>query len=103
VRLILGITLLLLGVGLWSCQIDGRADVSAAVAGEVPWVRTIDGWERATWLATSSPPSPPLQLHPLVIAAAQLLISLLALAVYASQRSDDVSDRNRASTGGRTS
>jgi hypothetical protein len=100
VRFILGITLLLIGVGLWSCQIDGWAgESSSASVAEPPWVRTADGWERATWLAT--PPtssgttnstahtaantrSP--QLHPIIVAAAQLLISLLALCTSAADR-----------------
>jgi len=94
---------MLLGVGLWLCQVDGRADVSAAAASDAPWVRTVDGWERASWLASSSPPPARLQLHPLVIAAAQLLISLLALAMYAWKQADDLSACVRISTGDRTS
>jgi hypothetical protein len=86
VRLILGISLLLVGIGMWSCQIDGSALVeSTSTPTQAQWVRTANGWERATWLPslhitakTPEPESSP-QLHPLVLAAGQLLVSLLAL------------------------
>jgi hypothetical protein len=86
VRLILGISLLLAGIGMWSCQIDGSALVEGtSTTIEAQWVRTAHGWERATWLPSlnvtartpEAPGSP--QLHPLVLAAGQLLVSLLAL------------------------
>jgi hypothetical protein len=85
VRLILGITLFLLGIGLWSCQIDGLAGGSPSPTIEAPWVRTVDGWERAgSWHAESAMPRP--RLHPLVVAAGQLLLSLLALTYFDANR-----------------
>jgi hypothetical protein len=83
-RLILGITLLLLGIGLWSCQIDGLAGGSPGATIDAPWVRTADGWERAgSWHA--QPPARP-RLHPLVVASGQLLLSLLALTYFDAHR-----------------
>jgi hypothetical protein len=77
-RLIVGITLLLLGVGSLSCRVEGTTNSKLRTT--VPWVRTVDGWERPNlWYA--SPARPP-QLHPLVVAAGQTLASLLALAAF---------------------
>jgi hypothetical protein len=74
-------TLMLAGIGFWSCQFDGLAAPPSVARNEAPWVRTADGWERAgSWLATSSATPP--KLHPLVVAAGQLLVSLLALAIW---------------------
>lgn len=87
-RSILGIVLLLVGVGLVSCRIDGHA--ARALVPETPdnWVRTTDGWERASnW--TPSLAAPP-AVHPLVIAAGQLLLSLLALAAAAPPNADSL-------------
>lgn len=77
-RSLLGIVLLLAGVGLVSCRIDSRATRADAPSAADDWVRTADGWERSSnW--TPSLAAPP-AVHPLVIAAGQLLFSLLALA-----------------------
>jgi hypothetical protein len=78
-RLIVSISLLLFGVGMLSCQVEGTArETLASAPPAVTWVRTSAGWERpATWL--SVPPAPP-TLHPLVVAAGQGLVSILALA-----------------------
>ena len=91
VRLILGITLILLAIGSWSCQIDGLAGGSPVAASEAPWVRTVDGWERASWLAAPTPAPSSTQLHPLIVAGGQLLISLMALAACAWKQSDELS------------
>jgi hypothetical protein len=84
VRLILGITLLLLGVGSLAVRVEGTADVRPAGAPIGQWVRTVDGWERPElWQdVVAGPP----RLHPLVVAAGQGLISVLALV---SCRRDD--------------
>ena len=89
VRLIVGISLLLLGFGTLSCRVDGVSERQPVVASASPWVRTVDGWERAdTWgiVPVSRPP-----VHPLVVAAAQGLLSALALVAF--QR-DDVRGRS---------
>ena len=76
VRLIVGILLLLFGAGTLSCRLDGVA----AEPRVSPWVRTVDGWERAdSW--QPDPPPPP-SIHPLVVAAAQGLVSVLALVAF---------------------
>jgi hypothetical protein len=77
-RSILGIVLLLLGIGLASCRIEnGSAEVSKPPRA-ADWVRTSDGWERpGNWAPSLAPPP---AVHPLVIAAGQLLVSMLALA-----------------------
>ena len=87
-RLILGITLVLVGIGIWFCNIDGSAASTAALAApEVPWVRTADGWERAgAWLA--EPDATP-RLHPVVVAAGQLFISLFGLTLWAWRVEED--------------
>jgi hypothetical protein len=78
-RSILLIVLLVAGAGLVSCRIYGRAARTAATEAADNWVRTTDGWERVSnW--TPSLAAPP-AVHPVVIAAGQLLFSLLALAV----------------------
>ena len=76
VRLILGITLLLLGIGSLSCQIDNPVG-GAPVVSQQQWVRTVDGWERADLWGAPTPFVP--QLHPMVVAAGQGLVSLFAL------------------------
>jgi hypothetical protein len=77
VRLIVGITLLVLGVGMLTCAWEGPAAHAVAQVRELRWVRTADGWERdGSWAANKyRPPS----LHPLVWAAGQGLLSILAL------------------------
>ena len=47
-------------------------------AGQLKWVRTVDGWERPEGLVYGTGPAPP-RLHPLVVAAGQVLLSALAL------------------------
>lgn len=79
-RLIVGISLLLLGLGMFSCQVEGTAHEPTSGKSSVAWVRTNAGWERpAVWF--SEPPTPP-ALHPLVVAAGQGLGSILALAAF---------------------
>jgi len=76
-RLIVGIVLVLVGIGSVFCRLELlSADVPAQME-PAPWVRTVDGWERSdSWYRPmSSPPT----LHPLVVAAAELLISVSAL------------------------
>lgn len=78
-RLIVGITLILLGVGSLSCRLEGLSVEPPAQTTSVDWVRTVDGWERPTW-QPSRVPAP--RLHPLVVALGQTLLSVLALAAY---------------------
>ncbi len=82
VRAILGIMCLLLGVGLASCSVEWPA---SRVASNTPpqWVRTVDGWERAdTWHVSKARPP---QLHPLVVAAGQGLVSVMGLVACGRQ------------------
>lgn len=76
VRLIVGITLMLVGVGMLSCRVENNLPV--VTKGQ--WVRTADGWERTEpWYqpALSEP-----RLHPLVVAAGEGLLSTLALIAF---------------------
>jgi hypothetical protein len=77
-RSILGILLLLMGAGLVSCRIEGSSADVLPPSATSDWVRTADGWERShNWSPSlAEPPA----VHPLVIAAGQLFVSLLALA-----------------------
>jgi hypothetical protein len=85
VRLILGITLMLLGLGMLLSQVEGTANsspVSSASARQ--WVRTANGWEKSTAWSGVTTPAP--RLHPLVVAAGQGLVSVLGLAVFRRER-----------------
>jgi hypothetical protein len=83
VRFIVGISLLLLGVGMLLCRVEGvgarEADRPVAAS---TWVRTVDGWERPDlWVATTAwEPG----IHPLVVAAGQGLASVMALVALGS-------------------
>jgi hypothetical protein len=82
-RSIVGIGLMLLGLGLVSCQLDSRLVAARRTTAETTWVRTIDGWERAgNWSPVDSRPP---ALHPLVVASGQTLLSLFALVAFAGQ------------------
>ncbi len=81
-RLILGISLLLMGALRLSCDWDVRADGAQGSRGQ--WVRTVEGWERTdAWFAQQAEP---VKLHPLVVAAGQGLLSVLALAALQRPR-----------------
>jgi hypothetical protein len=81
VRLILGITLLLLGLGSLSCQIESSIGEAATATPARQWVRTVSGWERADLWNASEVFVP--RLHPLVVAAGQGLVSVMGLVVCA--------------------
>lgn len=75
-RCIVGLCVLILSLGTLLCRIDVRP-TDAAAAATTAWVRTVDGWERPeSWRAGAAIPPPP---HPLVVAAAQGMVSLFAL------------------------
>jgi hypothetical protein len=77
--MIVGLTLLLLGVGIFTCGMEGASRPGDRLpVGQ--WVRTTAGWERTdSWrLAPRKQP----QLHPLVVATCQGLVSILALAAF---------------------
>src|SRR5436190_21414575 len=62
-RLILGITLLLLGLGSLSCQVQESIGEGPVAPPAGQWVRTVDGWERTDlWRA---PDRYVPKLHPL--------------------------------------
>ena len=83
-RLVVGITLLLLGLGMLSCRVQGSASANSPSRPPLVWIRTADGWEHSgSWnMATVSLPT----LHPLVVAAGQGFASVLALVAF---RRDD--------------
>jgi hypothetical protein len=82
-RLILGITLLLLGLGSLSCQVQDSVGHGPVVAPTGQWVRTVDGWERPElW---NAPALYVPRLHPLVVAAGQGLVSVMGLVACAGQ------------------
>ncbi|HEX5470757.1 MAG TPA: hypothetical protein VFW73_02670 [Lacipirellulaceae bacterium] len=87
VRLILGITLMLLGVGTLSCHIEGSPRSLPAVKSTEEWVRTVEGWERpAMWY--EAPRYIP-RIHPLVVAMEQGLISAMCLIAWQRDESLD--------------
>ena len=55
-RLIVGITFLLIGIGMFSCSVEGTAN--SRPQSPTSWVRTVDGWERPN-LWHTSPAEPP--------------------------------------------
>ncbi len=80
VRLILGITLLLLGVGTLSCRVEAPARSGPIIPSVGQWVRTVDGWERTDMWNVAAVEAP--RLHPLVVAVGQGLVSILGLAAF---------------------
>jgi hypothetical protein len=78
-RVIVGISLLLLGVGTLSCRQVARHDGNVRQVA-FKWVRTVDGWERPAWWEVSPIETP--HLHPLVVATGQGLVSVLALVAF---------------------
>jgi hypothetical protein len=79
-RLIVGISLLLLGVGSLSCRMESATISAERTPPPLEWVRTADGWERPVSWAT--PTTRPPRLHPFVVAFGQGLFSALALTVF---------------------
>ena len=84
-RLILGITLLLLGLGTLSCQVADSVGDGPVATSARQWVRTANGWERTDLWQAADLYTP--RLHPLVMAAGQGLVSVLGLAACAGDRS----------------
>lgn len=65
-----------------SCRLDGLAVDLPAKQQDVDWVRTAQGWERRTaWFSSDVSP---VQLHPIVVATGQVLLSIFALALCAA-------------------
>ena len=71
---------MLVGFGTLSCRVEGLAARGPERPQLSPWVRTADGWERTdSWHEERlSPPA----VHPLVVAAGQGLLSVLALVAW---------------------
>lgn len=80
------ITLLLLGcllAGWGACLWDSPSgtEESSELASAPRWIRTVDGWEQTSDLAAGrSMYMPP--LHPLVIAAGQVMLVLMAFLLF---------------------
>lgn len=75
-RWVAAVLLVLLGLGFVAAVLPRSGPEGRAPD---PWRRTAAGWERWSQWPTAPPPAPP-PLHPAVVAALQLGISLLALA-----------------------
>lgn len=70
----------------------GSAASAAPAAADDGWRRTVDGWERvASWQepVTSPVVSAVQRIHPLVVAAMIVLVSLGVLVAYRSEESDE--------------
>lgn len=83
-RLIVGISLILLGVGSLSCRLEGMAGSATSSPPALDWVRTADGWERPVQWHKTVPHQP--RLHPVVVAAGQILASVLALVAFGREK-----------------
>ena len=103
-RLIVTILILLVLAGWLASRVEFSPPSAQGAVESGTWVRTVDGWERRSDWATSRPLYDP-ALHPLVIAALELLVSLAALIAVtdnakqrhlASQRHRDSADRMAA-------
>jgi hypothetical protein len=76
-RAILGILLFVGGVAIAAYRVDVHSSKPEVTPVHFAWVRTVDGWERPErW--TISRVEPP-AVHPVVIAAGQMLVSMFAL------------------------
>ncbi len=77
-RSVFAIALVLVGIGILSCRMEQFAVPAPHSVDAAPWVRTIDGWERGSNWQPSVAASP--RLHPVLVAAGEALVSILALA-----------------------
>jgi hypothetical protein len=69
------------------CRVDGTDDGPESQALAEHWVRTVNGWERTeSW---NFPVTQLPRLHPLVVAAAQGLISVWAMVAFQRQESSN--------------
>lgn len=84
VRWIGWIIMLLMTVG-WAAAELPLAEPSCAGLAATDWRYTSEGWQRPTWLDASIPTRRP-ALHPGVIGALQLLLSLMALVAFPAFR-----------------
>ncbi len=75
VALFILIVLVSLGSGLASWPDSSMRHTGSGH--KVSWVRTSEGWQRATWLSSNAAYAPP--LHPLTLAFFVGLVSLTAL------------------------
>ena len=90
VRLVIGFSLILWGIGWLACQVEGTS-VSKAAMNKTPtskatvtaydhWVRAADGWEKTgQWML--GPQHTP-TLHPLVVASLEGIFSFMALIAF---------------------
>ena len=65
----------------WMAVIASSDRVAPLATVEAPWVRSVDGWERATWLVEKPAPFAP-PVHPAAVAGG--LLSAAALVLGAS-------------------
>ena len=93
------LALILLG-GIWLAGLLPDGPVEVPQQGPDLWRRTVDGWERATWL---SPPPPPHRkaLHPLVVAVLQWLLAALVLLAFSRKASGRIPPEDRGKPRGK--
>jgi len=80
VRWIGWLLLLLAAIGLVAAAI-ASGETPPTGGDDVAWRRTVDGWQRAGWLAAEIPLWRP-ALHPWVVGTLELLLSVAALAAF---------------------
>jgi hypothetical protein len=74
----------------WDVPLTEATAAPGFSAGPAKWVRTVDGWERPEtwWIDPAVPP----RLHPLVVAAGQILVSALGLAACGGSETEGRSE-----------
>lgn len=86
-RRALALALAILAIGYWAAAWSGQNSGEPATPPD-SWRRTIDGWERNDRWQTAAPPRA-VRLHPGIVAAGQMLASLLALAAARTEPRGD--------------
>jgi hypothetical protein len=81
-RLITGIVLLILSVGLLSCRWEAASSQATSAAVSTSWIRTATGWEKSGTWTTAATLRP--ALHPLVVASGEMLASILGMAAFSA-------------------
>jgi hypothetical protein len=80
-RTFCGILLCVCGVAVAACRIEGHSSEAEVTLVHFDWVRTVDGWERPTQWTITRVERP--AVHPAVVAAGQVFVSLFALVAAA--------------------
>ena len=83
----IGWMLLLLGAVGWMAAECPVRRTPPSAGGQTEWRRTLDGWERASWLRAEVPVHRP-ALHPSVVGLLELFLSVGALAVFRQEAAE---------------